>query len=243
VDLQLLLSQAERRALDNFPSWPDLFELDRLLAQRYLSQHSTLRFRIAYARLLHAIGVSTNNQPFRDESESRLREALQDHPKRQEVMFALGGILAAHGRLDEAEANFRKAFDEEPKVGESQFKLGRFLARYRDLPAQGASLIAEGVRASCPYFGSSMDELSDIAAAFVSLGDKQGLRLLVPVAENLKPTSSPRPYLALASNLEQAGLLAERDQILRLGMKHAPEMRTQAQLILQGQASAATQAR
>jgi hypothetical protein len=38
----------------------------------------------------------------------------------------------------------------------------------------------------------------------------------------------------LASYLEQAGMMAERDRILRLGMKHSPEIGKRAQLLLQG---------
>jgi O-antigen ligase/tetratricopeptide (TPR) repeat protein len=234
VDLQLLLWLADSRAIDHFPAWRDLFALDRVLTQRYLSHHKSLRFRFVYARLLHAVGVATRDQSLLNEGERKLREVLQDNPKRQQLMFALGANLAERGQLDEAEQLYRKARDEEPRVGESQFQLGRFLLRYRDLAAQGASYIAEGTRGICPYFGTNLDDVSVIATAFARLGDKQGLRSLVPIAEDARPTPSPRPYWALASYLEQAGMMAERDRILRLGMKHSPEISKRAQLLLQG---------
>lgn len=234
VDLQLLSSLAQNRALDHFPAWRDLFALDQRLTRQYLTHHHSVRFGMVYARVLHAIGLATHDQHFLDESERRLREVLEDNPKRQELMFALGAFLADAGRLDEAEQLYRKAFDEEPRVGESRFQLGKFLWRYRDFASQGASFIAEGTRGNCPYIGRSLDELSVNAAAFARLGDKQGLRALVPLAEGSRPTASPRPYWALASYLEQAGMPAERDRILRLGMKHSPEFGQRAQQLSQG---------
>ena len=236
VDLQLLLRLAENHALDQFPAWRELFALDILLTQRYLSHDKSPRFRLVYARLLYAIGLATHDPALVDEGESRLRKALQDHPKRQEVMFALGGLLTERGQLDEAEQLYRKALDEEPRVGESRFRLGRFLWRYRDLAAQGASLVAEATQGSCGYSGTNLEELSVIASAYAHLGDKQGLRSLVPLAEDLKPTTSARPYWALASYLEQVGMMAERDRILRLGMKQVPQIGKRAQLLWQGQA-------
>lgn len=235
VDLQLLLSQVESRALDRFPEWRELFALDRRLAERYLAQHKTVRFRTVYARLLDAIGMVTNDQRLVDEGERRLRETLQDNPKRQELMFALGAVLGERGRLDEAEQFYRQAFDEEPRIGESRFRLGRFLWRYRDLPSQGATYVAEGTRGMCPYFGASLDELALVASALARVNDTQGLLTVVSAVDGLKPSPFPRPYLSLATALEQVGMMAERDRILRLGMKHVPEIAGRVQPLLQGQ--------
>jgi hypothetical protein len=41
--------------------------------------------------------------------------------------------------------------------------------------------------------------------------------------------------LSLATALEQVGMMAERDRILRLGMKHVPEIAGRVQPLLQGQ--------
>jgi O-antigen ligase len=241
VDLQLLLSKTEGGSPERFPEWRELFALDRLLAERYLARHKTLRFRLTYARLLSAIGLTTNDQSLVNEGERRLREILHDHPKRQTVMFTLGGLLADRGRLDEAEQLYRRAFDEETRVGESRFRLGRFLWRYHDLASQGASHIAEGTKGECGYFGRTLDEVVVIATAFAQLGDLQGLRRLVPIAEETKPTPSARPYLAFALLLEQAQMLPERDRILRFGMEHAPELTERALPVLQGQRKTLTE--
>jgi len=236
VDLQLLLSQAEARSLDTFPVWRDLFALNRRLADHYLARHTTVRFRLAYARMLHAVGMAMQDPALASEGERRLREILRDHPKRQIAMFALAAVLTELGQLDEAERLYRGALEEAPKIGESRFRLGRFLWKQRNLPSQGANYIVEGTHGECGFVGNSLGELALVAAAMASLGDRPGLASLVPLAETMKPTPVAQPYWSLAKLLEQAGLFAERDRILRLGTAYSPEIAEHAQPILRGQA-------
>lgn len=234
VDLQLLLSLAESRTLDRLPAWRELLAVNRALAERYLAHHEELIIRSTYARMLYAVGAATEDASLKNEGERRLRETLRDNPQRQSVMYALASMLAGSGRPDEAEGLLRKALAEEPRIGESHFRLGRFLWGVRHREAEGAALIAAGARASyCPYWGASLEELSVTAAAFDRVGDKQGLTVLASTAHDLPPSPAAAPYLALALHLERAGLLAERDGVLRFGMRHAPEVARHAAPVLQ----------
>ena len=234
IGTQLLVKHAEENSLSTLPSWKLLFNGVQETAKRYLSHHQRQHFRMAWLLTLHKVGVATQNNSLLDEAEKEFQNWVNEKPNRQAVLYAYGDLLASRGKLDEAETVFQRALDVAPKVGESHFKLGAFVWEFRREAERGSRLIREGTVAECPFLGRNLTQLAQVSQGLFRQRDYDGLRALVPYADHSWPGPSEKRYVQWASYLEQAGMKAERDQVLRAAIRRLPSSAARLKPILNG---------
>lgn len=222
VGLQLLVALAEQKALERFPPWRELLALDRQIAQGFFRHHQRTYVRLWWLQSLFKVGLEISDHALLAEADAGFRELRQSQPHRQEVAYRAGTFWAEMGRLDEAEAVLHQALKDDPRVGEAHYRYGHHLLRYRHDAKRGAAALRDGAQAQCQYLGRAPHEVLQVGRALARLGEVQTLRSMLSRIESGALADQERTYLAFARSLEEAGLIAERDRVLRLGIQRAP---------------------
>jgi O-antigen ligase/tetratricopeptide (TPR) repeat protein len=203
------------------------------LAQMIADQHfanlkAHIRLQRFYANMLSVIGNREHNTLLLGKAELLYRHNLTDSPKRQVYHVDFARFLAETGRLDEAEAEFRKALALDPSVGEPLWELGKYIWTYRKRPEDGARMMAESYDDTYP---PSIDKFrpgsalgwQQLAQACAKAGQIEKLRGLVNAVRDFSKRDRPTDvHLGIAGYMEQYGLLAERDQVLKFARERNP---------------------
>jgi len=219
---------AQANLLETWPQRAAQIGLTMAVADEYLHDNPThARFRSHLADTLVAVGRVTDQAAMDGRAESLYRQSIAESPTRQINRFAYARFLTRLGRIPEAEDQYRKALASDPSIGESRWLLGQFLWRYLKQPDEGTRLMADAIEGDAinRYLASSPLEWVQLAQALGRQHRNDKLRALVAPLRALPNGPGPASAcLEIAKLLEDAGLVAERDQVLRLGIARNPSL-------------------
>jgi hypothetical protein len=169
----------------------------------------------ALARML---GLRFHDPELINEAQQLYEALIADSPKRQLYRYRFSEMLAETGRVEASDDQLVQAVAADPEMGESVWRLGVFRWHYKNQAETGSKMIIQAADGICRHLLSSSAEATLLAQAFLMQGDLAGLRSMERRIEELPPEDQKRAstYLDLARLQEQAGLLAERDHLLRL---------------------------
>jgi O-antigen ligase len=214
--------------------------IQRIAEKQSASMPSHNRLRRAYARLLAVIGAAEGDRQMMGKAERLYRQNIADSPKRQQYIMDHAQYLAETGKLDEAESLYRRAMSLDPSIGEPRWELGKFMWMYRKQPDDGARMMVESydkyppsLDAFGPRDSLEWQQMAQVCARAHQL-DK--LRGITQAVRNFGQADRPtEAHLAIAGYMEQAGLLAERDQVLTLARDRNPKVAALVAPVLAGE--------
>jgi tetratricopeptide (TPR) repeat protein len=148
----------------------------------------------------------------------QLYEALiAGSPQRQLYHYRLAELFTETNHIEAAGDQLMQAFNADPEIGESTWRLGEFRWRYGNQAKLGSKMLVQSVKGACPRALFNSGEAILLARALLVQGDLEGLRSMGLRIAQLPPEDqrSASLYLDIARLQEQAGLIAERDRMLR----------------------------
>ena len=213
------LVKADR--LESCPQWRDLYDLTRQKAGMiYAGQPEHFRFRGIMAALTAMLGLKVRDKVLLDEAK-RLYEALiEGSPRQQFFRSQLARLLVDRGQIGAGGEQLAAAVAADPEMGESIWWLGFHRWYYENQPRLGSQLIVQSMVGLCRHNLDNAEEAKLLAQAFLFQGDLTGLRSMEGRMQEWSP-ADPRTasvYLDIARFQEQAGLLVERDRMLRIAV-------------------------
>ena len=210
---------AKEDRLSSCPQWRDLYDLvgQKAIAV-YAGQPEHFRFWGVMPELAYMLGLRSGDPELIREARRRFEALIAGSPQRQLYRYRLANLLAKTGHVEASGDQLIQSVAADPEVGESVWRLGVFRWQQENQAEIGSKMIVQAADGICrhPLFNSA--EASLLAQAFWVQGDLAGLRSMerriweLP-AEDRRPAST---YLEIARFQEQAGLLAERDRMLRI---------------------------
>jgi len=210
---------AEKDRLQSCPEWHDLYDLARQKVDAiYVGQPEHFRFRGALAALTLMLGLKSRDPELLDEAQRLYQALIAGSPLRQVYRYKFAKLLAETGRVDEGDEQLEQAVAADPESGDSVWRLGAFRWHYENEAEIGSQMIVRAADGICRHLLSSSEDANLLAQAFLAQGDLAGLRSMERRMSEL-PGADPRPasvYVDIARLQEQAGLLAERDRMLRI---------------------------
>lgn len=235
------LAQAE--ALAAWPRQKALIDVTMALTDAYLRRNPThARLRPYVADTLLAVGQVTDPTKLNDRAESLYLQSIAESPNRQSHRFAYAGFLIRLGRIREAEEQYRQALAADPRVGQARWLLGTFLWSRLKQTDEATRLMADSLEGEerDRYVPASPLEWVQVAQALRWQQRASKLRTLADLLgqPGIMPEGplSASACLEIAKMMEDAGLLTERDQLLRLGISRNSTLATTAGPVLAGTA-------
>ena len=210
---------AKRDSLKSCPQWRDLYDLARQKSVAiYAGQPQHFRFRGVMPALGRMLGLRAHDPQLLNESRQLYEALITSSPKRQLYRYRFAELLAETGRVEAAGDQLAQAVAADPEVGESLWRLGDFRWRHQNQAEIGSKMIVQAADGICRHPLSSSEDASLLAKAFLVRDDLAGLRSMEQRISELPAEDQQRAstYLDIARLQEQAGLLVERDQMLRI---------------------------
>lgn len=210
---------AKKDSLKSCPEWHELYNLAQQKAVAvYAGQPEHFRFRGVMPALGRMLGLRAQDPALLNESRQLYEALITSSPKRQLYRYRFAELLAETGRVEAAGEQLRQAVAVDPEMGESVWRLGEFRWRYQNQVEIGSKMIVQAADGVCRHWLSSSEDASLLAKAFLVQDDLAGLRSMERRMGELPPQESrtASAYLDIARLQEQAGLFAERDQMLRI---------------------------
>jgi O-antigen ligase len=207
---------AKEDKLQSCPQWRDLYHVAQQKAVAvYAGQPQHFRFRGVMPALAFMLGLKSNDSELINEAQ-RLYEALiADSPKRQLYRYRFASLLVETGRVEAGGDQLAQAVAADPEMGESLWRLGVFRWHYENQTQIATKMIIQAADGMCHHWLSGAEDARLLARAFLVQGDLAGLRSMARRMSELPPERPASIHLEIARYQEQAGLLAERDQMLR----------------------------
>jgi hypothetical protein len=209
---------AKQDKLQSCPQWRELYDLaQQKLVALYAGQPEHFRFRGVMPALARMLGLRARDPELIKEAQ-RLYEALiAGSPQRQLYRYRFAEMLAETGRVEAASDQLAQAVAADPKMGESLWRQGVFRWHYQNQEEIGSQMVVRAAEGMCSHPLASSEEAILLAHAFLMQGEPAGLRSMEQRISELPPEDRPAStYLDIARLQEQAGMLAERDRMLRI---------------------------
>jgi O-antigen ligase len=209
---------AKEDKLQSCPQWRDLYEIVRQKAvAAYAGHPEHFRFRGVMPALAYMLGLRARDPALIIESQQLYEALIAGSPKRQLYRYRFAELLADTGRIEASDDQLVQAVAADPEMGESLWRLGAFRWQHENQAQIGSKMIIEAANGICRHPLSNSGEVSLLAQAYLLQGDRAGLRSMERWISELPAADQPAStYLEIARFQEQAGLLAERDQMLRI---------------------------
>ena len=213
-----LATLASRGNLDRCPQWRELVVQARAVDKHLLEHHPVhTRQRSIFTNLISSVGRSTKDPALLAEAGQLYQALITESPRRQQYRFDYSNWLLETGDVQQAKAQVEAAMAGDPSLGEPRWRLGTLLWRNLGQARAGAELMSRSQEGSCPHHFRQTMELQQLAQAWSVLGDREHLKTMVGLVEGFSPVDRPTVvHLGIASYLEKAGLIAERDRVLDL---------------------------
>jgi len=227
------------------PQWRDLYDLARQRALAiYAGPPDHFRFGVVMPALANMVGLKSHDPGLLKEAQQRYEALIAGSPNRQLYRYRYASHLAETGRLQESGEQLVEAVATDPEMGESLWRLGAFRMEYETQPEMGSKLIVQAADGVCRHLLSSLAEAKLLAQAFLVQGNLEGLRSMERRISELPP-EEPRPastYLDIARIEEQAGLVAERDTMVRLAAAQDATLRARLAPLFNGRVATIAEA-
>jgi O-antigen ligase len=210
---------AKEDRLQACPQWRDLYQIARQKADAvYAGRPEHFRFRGVMPALAFMLGLRAHDRELINEAQRLFEALIAGSPRRQLYRYQFANLLAETGRLQASSDQLAQAVEADPEMGESLWKLGVFRWEHEGQAQIGAKMIVQAADGTCRHPLSNSGEASLLARAFLVQGDLAGLRSMERRISAVPPDAPTQTsdYLEIARLDEQAGLLAERDRILRI---------------------------
>jgi O-antigen ligase len=210
---------AKEDRLQSCPQWRDLYDLARQKAVAvYAGQPEHFRFRGVMPALARMLGLRSHDPALLNEARQLYEALITSSPKRQLYRYRFAELLAETGRVEAAGDQLVQAVAADPEMGESVWRLGDFRWRHQNQAEIGSKMIVQAADGVCRHQLSSSSEASLLAKAFLAQGDLAGLRSIERRISEIPKEDPPQTsaYLDIARLQEQAGMLVERDRMLRI---------------------------
>ena len=204
--------------LEVCPQWRSLYDLARQKGVvSYAGRPEHFRFSGALPSLAHILGLKSHDPSLLSEAQQLYEALIEGSPQRQLYHYRLAELFTETTRIEAAGDQLMQAFNADPEIGESTWRLGVFHWRYGNQAELGSRMVVQSVNGTCPRGLSGSGEAILLARAFLLQGDLEGLRSMELRLAQLPPEylRSASVYLEVARLQEQAGLLAERDRMVR----------------------------
>jgi tetratricopeptide (TPR) repeat protein len=217
-----------------------LIRLALKMTSEYLHAYpSHARYRTHLADSLVTIGRGSGRRELEQQAESLYLQSIAESPNRQVYRFAYAKFLTKSGRQDEAEEQYRRALAAAPAMGKAIWSLGRFLWSVRGQVEEGSRMMTKSIEVAQydRFWPESPLEWLQLAEALAKQHRTDLLRGLLTSLRGL-PTDplSAKACVEIAKVMEDFGLLAERDQLLQLGINRNASLATTVGEVLAGRA-------
>lgn len=213
---------------------------ERIAARHFESNNSLSRYRRAYANMLVAVGKLNRDPKMLQRAKSLLLQNLERSPRRQVYLFDFAKYEVDMGHLKEAEVLFRKALALNPAVGEANWELGKFLWTNLGRPEEGAKYMVASANGVDRFWPRKAFEWQQLAQANAKLGRLEGFGEIMDAVRRFPKTDRPTEvHLGIARYLESSGLVAQRDEVLRLARERNPAVASIVNPVLTGRATLA----
>jgi O-antigen ligase len=236
---------AKEDKLQSCPEWRDLYHVAQQKAVAvYAGQPQHFRFRGVMPALAFMLGIKSNDPELVNEAQKLYEALIADSPKRQLYRYRFASLLVETGRVKAGGDQLAQAVAADPEMGESLWRLGVFRWHYENQTQIATKMLIQAADGMCHHWLSSAEDARLLARAFLVQGDLAGLRSMARRMEELPPEYE-RPastYLEIARYQEQAGLLAERDQMLRTAAVRDATVSTRLAPLLDGRAGTMAEA-
>ncbi len=210
---------AKEDRLRSCPQWRDLYEIARQKADAvYAGKPEHFRFRGVMPSLAFMLGFRAHDPELINEAQRLFEALIAGSPQRQLYRYQFSNLLAETGRLQASSDQLAQAVAADPEMGESLWRLGVFRWQRESQAQIGSKLIVQAADGTCRHALSNSGEAMLLARAFLVQGDLAGLRSMGRRLSEMAPGAPPQTsdYLEIARLDEQAGLLTERDRMLRI---------------------------
>ena len=213
-----LATIASRGNLERCAQWRPLVEQARAVDTKQRERHPVhLRQQSIFTNLLSAVGRSSKDPALLAEAGPLYQQLIAESPRRQQYRFDYSGWLLETGDVQQARVQLEAAKTADESIGEPRWRLGTMLWRNLGQAREGAELMSRSQEGSCPVHFRNTMEVQQLAQAWSILGDREHLKSMVGIVERFGKDDRPTiVHLGIASYLESAGLLAERDRVLDL---------------------------
>jgi O-antigen ligase len=226
---------AKKDKLKSCPQWRNLYALAQQKAVAvYAGQPEHFRFRGIMPALARMLGLRSHDRELLNESQRLYEELIAGSPRRQLYRYRFAELLAETGRVEASDDQLAQAVAADPEMGESVWRLGALRWQREDQAELGSKMIVQAANGTCRHFLSSSEDASLLAKAFLVQGDLAGLRSMERRLGELTEDQRPASYLEIARLQEQAGLLTERDRMLRTAAARDVALRARLAPLLDG---------
>ncbi|MDQ7815056.1 MAG: O-antigen ligase [Patescibacteria group bacterium] len=230
-----LITLVESNQLEQFKNWREWHDLIIDLNERHLKDHpDNTHPHFIYARFLHAMSRYVPEDSAK--AEVQYLESVRTSPKRQQLQYSLARYYLENNRKEEGLDTFKLALEFNPNIGESHWYVG--LSELYDFGQReiGAGEIIQAFKVRTPYQLKDVREAVAAADAYTIMGDKEGLKTLIPKLPNLSGGSVPY-YLEIARSCEKLDLMEERNLILGALQKADPTLSPRLEPLQNGSAT------
>ncbi len=209
-----MISFSDSGQMLKWPRWKEMDALVKDVTARHLASHGVNAHpRFIYASYLQSMAKATNDAQYANEAEEQYKAAIAESPKRQQLYFSYGRLLADTGRYEEAITQLKLAASFDEEIGEAWWQLGVSYWFDQNKPQEGAPYIVKSQKALRPYALRNAQDAALVAQAYDMQGDKEGLKKLIEVLPTL-PSATADVYLDIAQSMERQGLIEQRNLIL-----------------------------
>jgi len=237
-----MITLADSGQMTRWAKWKDMDALIHDITARHLASHGVNAHpRYIYASYLQAMARATRDVKYAQESEEQFKAAIAESPKRQQLFFSYGRLLADMGRYDEAIAQFKAAASFDEVIGEAWWQIGVCYWYDQNKPQEGAPYIAKAMKVGRPFALRSAQDAALVAQAYDITNDKDGLMKLIEILPTL-PAAAPEVYLDIATSMEHQNLVEQRNLILSAIINSDPAYRTRLKPLLDGTAKTIAEA-
>ncbi|MFA6160985.1 MAG: O-antigen ligase family protein [Patescibacteria group bacterium] len=231
-----LIAMADGGDLVKWPKWKEMLQLTRDVTERHLVTHGVNAHpRFVYASLLQSVGQAAKDVSLLQDAAAQFQAAIKESPKRQQLYFGYGRLLAQLGKPKEALDQYLEAANFDPEVGDGWWYVGISYWFDTNDKQSGAEYIIKAMTVSRPHVVGSAQEALVIAQAYDLKGDKDGLRSLIPILPTV-PSAPAAVYIQVAQTMEHQGLMDERNMILGAVIRLDPQSQNQLQALIDGRA-------
>ncbi len=175
-----------------------------------------------YGRMLSDVGLALHDDARLAAAETQLRKNVALNPRRGNTVMDLADHLAAVGRSAEAEGPYEALLRDAPDQSEIARRAGIFFWKYRKDRARGAALTIHASQCACRDEPNAQ-MLAHLSEAHAFLGQMDEVKKLALEAERFNRRGT-RWGVAIARHLESHGLVAERNQLLKVMMRKEPAL-------------------
>lgn len=231
-----IITLADSGKMTSWPQWKDMVNLTKDISERHLVSHGVNAHPLfIYANMLQSVGRATSDPQLYAQAEEVFKRAVNESPKRQQILFSYGRLLVELGRMDEAMDQFMKAAQYDEGVGESWWYVGVSYWYDQGKPEEGAPYIVKAMTAIRPYSMRSGQDALLVAQAADMTGNKELLKSMMDSLPGL-PAAPSAVYIQIAQAMENQGLIEERNLILGAVIRMDATVKTQLQPLIDGKA-------